>query len=195
MKKKYLIILLIFFLIIIFSLANFNFLKKKISQNKKSNIIEKSELKEENIYSSNKMSDVIYSSKDLKGNEYIIGAKEAEIDASDNNILYLVNVKATIKFNNSRKIEIYSDYGKYNLNNYDTIFSKNVKINYLNNKITSEYLDFSFKRNSMLISKDVKFTDLEKVLKADVIEMNIKTKDTKIYMLENKKKINIKSIK
>ena len=37
------------------------------------------------------------------------------------------------------------------------------------------------------------YTNLENILKADVIEMNIKTKDTKIYMLENKKKVNIKN--
>ena len=34
---------------------------------------------------------------------------------------------------------------------------------------------------------------LENILKADVIEINIKTKDTKIFMLENNKKVNIKS--
>ena len=32
--------------------------------------------------------------------------------------------------------------GKYNSENFDTIFSKNVIINYLDNKITGEYLRF-----------------------------------------------------
>jgi hypothetical protein len=45
----------------------------------------------------------------------------------------------------------------------------------------------------MLISKKVVYTNLENILKADVIEINIKTKDTKIFMYENKKKVNIKS--
>ena len=40
----------------------------------------------------------------------------------------------------------------------------------------------------MIISKNVIYTNLENILKADVIEMNIKTKDTKIFMYENKKK-------
>ena len=70
---------------------------------------------------------------------------------------------------------------------------KNVKINYLNNKITSEYLDFSLERNSMFVSKNVIYNNLENILKADVMEMNIKTKDTKIYMYEEEKKVNIKS--
>ena len=95
---------------------------------------------------------------------------------------------------NSDDISITSKYGKYNSENFDTIFSKNVIINYLNNKISGEYLDFSLERNSLLISKKVVYTNLKNILKADVIEMNIKNKDTKIFMHENQKKVNIKSI-
>ena len=39
----------------------------------------------------------------------------------------------------------------------------------------------------MIISKNIVFTNLE-ILKADVIELNIKTKDTKIFMYEENKK-------
>ena len=65
----------------------------------------------------------------------------------------------------------------------------------LDNKITGEYLDFSLKRNSMIVSKNVIYNNLENVLKADVVEINIKNKDTKIFMYEQNKKVNIKSIK
>ena len=100
---------------------------------------------------------------------------------------------ALIKLENTENVTIFSDFGKYNSENYDTIFTKNVKINYLNNKITSEYLDFSLERNSMIISKNVIYNNLKNILKADVMEMNIKTKDTKIFMYEEEKKVNIKS--
>ena len=90
-------------------------------------------------------------------------------------------------------MEITSEYGKYNSNNFDTIFSKNVIINYLENKITGEYLDFSIQRNSMIISRNVIYTNLENILKADVIEINISNKDTKIFMYKNNKKVKIKS--
>ena len=193
MKKKYFFILLIFFLIFSYLLLNFNFFKKKEPKIVDSNTSEKRENFKDDNYNLNVMKDVIYTSVDLKGNEYVIRADKAEIDVSNRNILYLTTVTATIKLKNSEKIEISSDYGKYNSNNYDTIFSKNVIINYLYNKIISEYLDFSFERNSMIISKNVTFTNLENILKADVIEMNIKTKDTKIFMYENKKKVNIKN--
>ncbi len=88
---------------------------------------------------------------------------------------------------------IVSDFGKYNSDNFDTIFSKNVLISYLDNKINSEYLDFSMNRNTMVISKNVNFNNLKNILEADVIEMNIKTKDTKVFMYEKNKQVNIKS--
>ena len=154
---------------------------------------EKNIIIEEEVYKSNIIKDVNYTTKDKDGNEYIINADQAEIDYSDANILFLTDVKAFIKLNNSEIITITSDYGKYNAENFDTIFSKNVLINYLENKVNGEYLDFSYERNSMIISKKVVFTNLENILEADVIEINIKTKDTKIFMYENEKKVNIKS--
>ncbi|MDC3037488.1 LPS export ABC transporter periplasmic protein LptC [Candidatus Pelagibacter sp.] len=144
--------------------------------------------------SSNIINDVRYTTKDVDGNEYIITAFEGEIDYSDPNILYLTEVEALIILVDSENITINSDYGKYNSENFDTIFSKNVIINYLDNNITGKYLDFSLERNSMLISKKVVYTNLENILKADVIEVDIKTKDAKIFMYENQKKVNIKSI-
>ena len=147
----------------------------------------------EQKYNSNVMKDVTYKSKDPAGNEFIINASEAEIDLSNQNILYLTDINAVIILKNSNEITIFSDYGKYNSENFDTIFSKNVIINYLDNKINSEYLDFSLDKNRMIISKDVIYTNLENIMIADVIEMNIETKDTKIFMYESSKKVNIKN--
>ena len=45
----------------------------------------------------------------------------------------------------------------------------------------------------MIVSKDVIYTNIENILYADVIEINIRTKDTKIFMYEKEKKVNIKS--
>jgi LPS export ABC transporter protein LptC len=148
---------------------------------------------DQSTYNSNIIENVNYTTVDNDGNEYKINALKGEIDYSNSNILFLTNVNAIIKLKNSENITISSDYGKYNSENFDTIFSKNVIINYLKNKITGEYLDFSLERNSMIVSKNVVYTNLKNILKADAIEMNIKTKDTKIFMYENQKKVNIKS--
>jgi LPS export ABC transporter protein LptC len=168
-------------------------ISSKIYEKKDTTLIKPQELENE-VYSSNKIKDVKYTTKDADGNEYIITATEGEIDYSNTNIIYLTNIKAKIKLIDSDDISITSDYGKYDSGNFDTIFSKNVIINYLNNKITGEYLDFSLERNSLLMTKKVVYTNLENILKADALEMNLKTKDTKIFMYENQKKVNVKSI-
>ena len=168
-------------------------ISSKIFEKKDTTLIKPQELENE-VHSSNKIEDVKYTTKDADGNEYIITATEGEIDYSNTNIIYLTNLKAKIKLIDSDDISITSDYGKYNSGNFDTIFSKNVIINYLNNKITGEYLDFSLERNSLLMTKKVVYTNLDNILKADAVEMNPKTKDTKIFMYENQKKVNIKSI-
>ena len=165
----------------------------KIFEKKDTTLIKPQELENE-VYSSNKIKDVKYTTKDADGNEYIITATEGEIDYSNTNIIYLTNIKAKIKLIDSDDISITSDYGKYNSGNFDTIFSKNVIINYLNNEITGEYLDFSLERNSLLMTKKVVYKNLENILKADAVEMDLKTKDTKIFMYENQKKVNIKSV-
>ena len=95
---------------------------------------------------------------------------------------------------NNEIITIISNYGKYNTINYDTIFSDNVKINYLDNQIKGEYLDFSIMKNMLIISKNVVYTNPENILKADVVELNTITKDTKIFMHNSKEKVNIESL-
>ena len=162
--------------------------KKQIERIERENIEEE----EERIESSNIIKDVSYSAKDTKGNEYFLKAAEGTIDQNESNYIFLKSVKANINLKNYRLIEISSDFGKYDINNYDTIFSKNVIITYLNNKIKGDYLDFSWDKNLMIISKNVILENNKSLLKADVIEMDIKSKDIKIFMYEENKKVNIK---
>ena len=184
---------LIFFLLLTILIIAFIFIKNLTNEKKNQAIKIEKNNKEEN-YSSNIINGVNYSSTDSNGNQYIIDAEKGNIDIKNSNIIFLTNVKALIKVNNSENITITSDFGKYNIDNYDTIFSKNVIIKYLDNKITGNYVDFSIGRNSMIISKNVVYTNSENILKSDAISINIETKDTKIFMYEENKKVNIKSI-
>jgi hypothetical protein len=150
---------------------------------------------EEVIYNSNIIKDINYTSRDLKGNEYVLIAKEGEIDLNNSDIIYLTDVTAYIKLiKNSELIVITSNYGKYNTINYDTIFSKNVNIDYVDNIITGDYLDFSMMNNLLIISKNVVYKNLENTLKADVIELDTTTKDTKIFMYNSSEQVNVTNI-
>ena len=164
--------------------------KKKIELVKTESI----ENNEEEIRSLNIIQDVSYSAKDTKGNEYFVKASEGTIDQNYDNFIFLKSVNATINLENYKLIEISSDFGKYNTDNYDTIFSKNVIIKYLDNIIKGGYLDFSWGENLMIISKNVVLESNQSSLQADVIEVNIEKKDIKIFMYEENKKVNIKSL-
>ena len=187
---------------VIFSFSILIFIYFKLYENKtpikKSEKVEldekkKIEINDERVESSNIIEDVSYSAKDTKGNNYFLKASQGTIDQNESNYIFLKSVKAVINLKNSKLIEISSDFGKYNINNYDTIFSKNVIIKYLDNEITGDYLDFSWDKNLMIISRDVIIKNNDNSLQADVIEVNIQTRDIKIFMYEENKKVNIKS--
>ena len=186
-------IIRIFLIIISITFLSYFIFSKYLKKN--TTVQSQIESSEENLVSSNIVENINYVTTDADGNEYVITAQTGEIDYSDTNILYLIDVKALIKLKNSETIEIRSDFGKYNSNNFDTIFSKNVLINYLENKIKGEYLDFSLERNSIIISREVVYSNLKNTLKADVIEIDIKTKDTKIFMHEKQKRVHINNQK
>ena len=198
MRKK--IILGISFIMVIFFLTYFFYSKSSYKKNllkiKKVELIEKKniELTEEKVESANVIQDVSYSAKDTKGNEYFLKASEGTIDQNQSNFIFLKSVKGVINLKNYELIEISSNFGKYNINNYDTIFSKNVVISYLDNKIKGEYLDFSLDKKLMIVSKDVTIKNNKNSLNADVVEVNIETKDLKIFMYEEDKKVNFKNL-
>jgi hypothetical protein len=57
----------------------------------------------------------------------------------------------------------------------------------------ADYSDFSIKRGSLIVSRNVIYKSLENILKADVVEIDINSKDTKIFMFDNNNKVNIKN--
>ena len=188
MKIIFLLFSLFFLFFLFYSKFYKDFRKNEVSEKEKIIINN-----EENIISSNIIKDVNYVTKDADGNEYIVTASEGEIDLNNDNILFLTNVKALIKLKNASEITIFSDFGKYNTDNFDTIFSKNVIITYLENKINGDYLDFSIIRNSMIISKNVIFTDPNNIIKTDIVEINIKNKNTKLMMYDKENKVSIEN--
>ena len=198
MKKKIILfssIAIFFFSLLLFLYFKLSFDKRIIEKKKTTELtkIENLEKIDEKIVSSNIIEDVSYSAKDIKGNEYFLKADEGTIDQNDSNYIFLKSVNAIINLEDYKSIEISSDFGKYDINNYDTIFSKNVIISYLDNKITGEYLDFSLENNLMMISRNVILKNNESSLKADVVELELDTKNMKIFMYEENKRINIKA--
>ena len=173
-----------------FYLKYFN---KSFKDVKKTPIIEK--IDENQNSTSTYIDDINYVSTDAKGNKYQITAKQAEIKIENSDVMFLREVVAFIFIKNSDTVKITSNFGKYNSKNYDTIFSKNVIVIYPGHKITGEYLDLSFLTNLGIFTTNVIYTGEKTNLFADKIEMNLTTKDTKIFMNDAKKKVLIEGTK
>ena len=127
-------------------------------------------------------------------NKYEITANRAKIKIDEPDIMFLENVTAFITLKNSNTIKVTSDFGKYNSKNYDTIFSKNVIATYPDHKITGELLDFSFVNNIGILSTNIVYVGSKTKMFADKMEVDFTSNDTKIFMLDQSKKVIIEGI-
>ena len=193
-KKIYLQILLIFtVLFILVSTYYIYFYKKKSlknfeEENKVSKLIEKSNI-------SNVMEELKYSSTDNNGNMFEINSQTGQIDINNPDLILMQNVKAKIFLVNSLPIYVAADYAKYNNNTYETNFSKNVLINHAIHQINSENFDLSFENNLASIYKDVIYQSLDTKIITDRIEIDLISKNSKIFMNDKSKNLKIISKK
>ena len=152
-------------------------------------------LKTENIKdeTSNYIENISYISK-IGENKYKIIADRTKIKIDEPDIMFLENVSAFITLKNSSIIKVTSGFAKYNSKNYDTIFSKNVIATYPEHKITGELLDFSFLNNIGTFSTNIVYVGNKTKMFADKVEVNLVNNDTKIFMLDQSKKVIIEGI-
>jgi LPS export ABC transporter protein LptC len=181
-KKTGLQVVMVLIIILISLWFYLKYFTENFEDVKKTQIIEKIDKNQNST--STYIDDISYVSTDVKGNEYQITAKQAEIKIENADIMFLTDVVAFIFIKDSDTVKITSNFGKYNTKNSDTIFSENVIVVYPGHKITGEYLDFSFLTNLGVFSTNVIYTGDKRNLFADKIEMNLTTKDTKIFMNE-----------
>ena len=192
-KKTGLQVLMVLVIIIISLWFYLKYFTKKFEDVKDNPVIEK--IDENQNSTSTYIDEINYVSTDAKGNKYQITAKQAEIKVENPDVMLLKDVVAFVFIKDSDIVKITSDLGKYNSKNYDTIFSKNVIVIYPGHKITGEYLDFSFLTNLGIFTTNVIYNGDKTNLFADKIEMNLTTKDTKIFMNDTEKKVLIKKTK
>ena len=194
MNKKTGLQFVMVLIIVIISLWFFlKYFTKNFEDVKEAPVIEKIDANK-NI-TSTFIDDINYVSTDAKGNKYQITAKQAEIENENSDVMFLRDVVAFIFIKDSDKIKITSSFSEYNSKNYDTIFSGNVIVFYPGHKITGEYLDFSFLSNLGIFTTNVIYNGEKTNLFADKIEMNLITRDTKIFMIDSEKKVLIKGTK
>ena len=103
------------------------------------------------------------------------------------------NVSAVFKDKNGSSLIVKSDEAIFNNLIYNTIFEKNVKIEYTDHLIKSEKLILNFEEKVVIIQDNIVYDGISGVGKADNIKMDLVTKDIKIFMNEPKNKVEIVS--
>jgi len=186
-KKSGLQVVMVFVIIIISFWFYLKYFTNNFEDVKEVKVIEK--INEEQNSDSTYINDINYTSIDVRGNKYQITAKLAEIKIENSDVMFLTDVISFILIKDKDTVKITSNFGKYNTINYDTIFSKNVIVIYPGHKITGEYLDFSFLTDLGIFTTNVIYTGEKTNLFADKIEMNLTTKDTKIFMNNIEEKV------
>jgi len=121
------------------------------------------------------------------GDEFLIKAFYGEFIDDNNEIIILTNVNALINRNDGSSVYIKSDRAKYDTINNNTNFMNNVELTYLDNKINSNFLDIIFSQNLIQAYGNLVYQNIDYNLFADKMELDIDTKNTKIFMFDNSK--------
>ena len=185
MKKKIFLQIFLIFLTFIFS---FIFLNQTLKKEKK--IVSKVEVQKKEA-ENNIIEGIKYFSKDMKGNTYLIESKNGTINEENPDIIYLVDVEAEINFDKDQLIKVTSNKAVYNINNYDTEFTDNVKLSYEDNKISCKNIVVKFSENYAILSGNLVYNNLLTSLFADQMRVDLTTRTTKTSMTNNQDKVKI----
>ena len=194
MNVKILIQLLLFTILVSTAVTYYNFYKDNKTNTDVNEMSNDNEISiDKNV--SNLITNISYSSTDNLGNEFMIKSKIGKISIDNPNIVYMTNVYAIISLINSDSIIIKSNYAKYNKINYETSFEKDVLLTYQTHRITSQNLDLSFEKNLATIYNKIEYDNNNFKLNADILEIDLITKNSKIFMDNEYKKIKVTNYK
>ena len=199
-KKTLLQIFLTFFLILITFIFIKNFYKKSAPtlQTKENKIDEKEVQKTEK----NLIKDISYTANNTKGDIYLLLASTGEIYLDNPNLMFLTKVEGEIKLTSGGRIDISSDFANFNNKTFETTFIKNVLVKRNEETIVGDelYLVLDKKEdqdknnnkteeNIIRMSRNVFYKKPGYNLSADILEVDLITKNLKIYMLDKNNKI------
>lgn len=210
MKRKYLIQIVLLILLISLSITIFNYYYKENPVVKKNKINDEKKFSDNTSLTNqqNLIEDIKYTANNTKGDVYEILADIGEASLEDPELMFLTNVKSKIIFDNTEKENIFltSNFANFNTKTFETTFVKNVEIIRQNETITGDELyivldvvedntqnDLNKEQNILRMSNNVLLRKPGYEMKADILEIDLITKNLKIYMNNTNNKVLIKS--
>jgi len=182
MFKKILIQTSLFLLIILISFFFFTkYFKKESSKIKKetTNFLSES--------TNNSILELSYESKDSEGRRYFITALSGNLDKENTDIISMNDVSAKIILIDGNTIDIFSDKAKYNSVTLNTDFEDNIKIKFLEHKIDCDFVKINFEKNILEAFNNLTYYNIDLIMSADKMIIDLNSKDTKIFNFDEKK--------
>ena len=184
MRKQ--ILIQIFLSILVFIILAIVYQKYfKTELNKDTVINENTPKNKERNSEENNLINITYESVDRKGKKYIITAETGNFEEDEPDLIYMTNVNAKIILLDGSIIYINSLKAEYNSSSYDTKFSQNVELKSLEHIILCQNLNIFFQKNLIEAFDDLTYKNSDIIMLADKIEIDLLTKNSKIYNFNN----------
>ena len=201
MGKKSILQIFLTVILILISYFTFSIYYKKNDKNPteaKKEIYEKKNTSE----GQNLIQDIKYTSSNVRGDIYEILAEFGESSLENPDLMFLRNVTANIIFKKKKNIKVVADFANFNTITFETTFINNVKVVRDTEIITGNELYLVLDLNEEIITNNqdkdqnlIRMTDnilFEKpgyTLKADILEIDLISKDIKIFMNKKETKV------
>jgi lipopolysaccharide export system protein LptA len=201
-KKTITQVILIIFLIV---LTYFVFKKYYIKNdtvaesNNKDQTISKNESQKSD---KNIIKDISYTANNSRGDIYLLLADYGEVYLDNPELMFLTKVNGKITLQDGMNVTIKSDFANFNTKNFETTFINNVIVERREEKITGDELYLVLERTEKeiqdLIKKDENLVRMSRNvvykkpgynLSADILEIDLITKNIKIYMMNEYRKV------
>ncbi len=137
--------------------------------------------KDENTKTENNLINIEYESIDREGRRYIITAETGDFKEEESELIFMTNVNAKILLLDGSVIHVSSLNAEYNTLIYNTKFYKEVKMKFLEHRIFCENLNIFFDKNLIEAFNDLNYKNSDIIMLADKIEIDLLTKNSKIY--------------
>ena len=207
MRKKTItqVILVIFLIILTYFVFKKYYIRNETRSelNKTDDTISKSESQQSD---KNLIKDISYTANNKRGDIYLLLADYGEIYMDNPELMFLTEVNGIITMQDGMKVSIKSDFANFNTDNFETTFINNVIVERGDEKITGDELYLVLERDKKeiqnLIEKDENLVRMSRNvlykkpgynLSADILEIDLITKNIKIYMIDEYKKVIAKS--
>ena len=205
-KKTLMQIFLVIFLFFLI-LFTFIFFYEPNEINKPFKTLKNSEVN--NIVSSSEEQSMIenleYTSSNNNGDVFELYADYGEPSIEDPDLMFLKNVRAKIIFVDKNNINLISDFANFNTKTFETFFINNVQITRMDEIVTGNELylvlenkidlqkDKKKEQNLIRMSHNIFFQKPGYNLKADILEIDLITKNLKIFMNDKIEKVTANS--